>query len=198
FNVLLPHLAGHGLSDAKAVSMGIRDRLDVIDWVTYITSANPGAEIALFGVSMGAATVMCVTGEELPANVKCAVEDCGFTGAWEQFISISEQYHIPKFPALSVFGLLAKIHGKVDFKDHPPIVQVTKSKTPTLFIHGGDDKYVPYWMLNALYDHAACEKRKLTVPGAKHANSNVTNPELYYNTVFDFVGEYIGIMQTTA
>ena len=34
---------------------------------------------------MGAATVMMATGEDLPANVKIAIEDCGYTSVWDEF-----------------------------------------------------------------------------------------------------------------
>ena len=34
---------------------------------------------------MGGATVMMTVGENLPFNVKCAIEDCGFTSVWDEF-----------------------------------------------------------------------------------------------------------------
>ena len=34
---------------------------------------------------MGGATVMMVSGGELPTNVKAIVEDCGYTSVWEMF-----------------------------------------------------------------------------------------------------------------
>ena len=37
------------------------------------------AEIVLHGLSMGAATVLMVSGERLPEQVKAIIEDCGYT-----------------------------------------------------------------------------------------------------------------------
>ncbi len=38
--------------------MGWHDRKDVLIWIQQILKKDPNAEIALFGVSMGGATVM--------------------------------------------------------------------------------------------------------------------------------------------
>ena len=52
---------------------------------------RPGAQVVLHGVSMGAATVMMTTGEQLPENVRAAVEDCGYTDVWEEFYHPAEE-----------------------------------------------------------------------------------------------------------
>ena len=69
--------------------------------------------------------------------------------------------------------------------------QVAKSHTPTLFIHGEEDTFVPFRMLDVVYNAAACEKEKLVVPGAAHAQSAETDPELYWGTVDAFVANYL-------
>ena len=50
--------------------MGWHDRKDILVWIQQIVKKDPNAEIALFGVSMGAATVMMTSGEELPSTLK--------------------------------------------------------------------------------------------------------------------------------
>ena len=75
FNVLIPDLRAHGLSEGDYIGMGFDDRLDIISWINNILSKNPNAEIVLHGVSMGAATVCMTSGEDLPSNVKAIVSD---------------------------------------------------------------------------------------------------------------------------
>ena len=41
-----------------------------VNLIQQILKKDPNAEIALFGVSMGGATVMMTSGEDLPSNVK--------------------------------------------------------------------------------------------------------------------------------
>ncbi len=192
YNVLLPAMRAHGKSEHKICTMGWLDRLDVIDWINYINSVCPKAKIVLHGVSMGSATVMNVTGENLPSNVKCAVADCGYTSVWDVFsVQVREQYNLPPFPFLNAANTVSKLFAKFDFKQASPLRQVKKSSTPTLFIHGDRDDFVPFWMLHPIYEAASCEKQKLIVSGALHAVSAVLNPELYWSTVEDFIGRYL-------
>ena len=192
FNVIAPYLRGHGKSEYKFCTMGWLDRLDIIDWIDCILEMDADAKIILHGVSMGAATVMMATGEELPVNVVCCIEDCGFTTLWEQYgIQLKELYNIPSEIFLKIINPVFKATLGYDIKDASAINQVKKSKTPTIFIHGDKDAVVPFWMNYPLYQNADCEKERLVVPGAHHAASAYLSPELYWNTVSQFIKKYI-------
>ena len=58
YNCLFPYLCGHGASESNYVAMGWNDRIDIKAWIDYIINENANAKIVLFGLSMGAATVM--------------------------------------------------------------------------------------------------------------------------------------------
>lgn len=195
YNLLLPDMRGHADSEHKYTSMGWLDRFDIIDWIFYLIEKEPDAKIILHGVSMGGAAVMMVTGENLPFNVKCAVEDCGYSSVWEQFSDVLKNtYKVPKAPGSVVLFGMSKLTDKIigfDFKKASSVEQLKKSKTPTLFIHGTSDTFVPFSMLGTLYEAAACEKQKLTIEGAEHANAHLVNPELYWDTVGEFIRKYI-------
>lgn len=192
FNVLFPCLRGHDGSEHNYISMGWHDRLDVLDWIEYITEMNENAKIILHGASMGGATVMMVTGEQLPRNVVCAVEDCGYSSVWDEFSSqITKVLKLPVFPFLNAANSASRFWLGYDFKEASSLEQVKKSKTPTLFIHGDKDSFVPFEMLEPIYQAAACEKEKLVVPGALHAVSALVQPDLYWSTVNEFIKKYI-------
>ena len=192
YNVLILDLRGRGKSEGNYIGMGWHDRLDVIDWIDYINENNKTAKIILFGISMGAATVMMTTGERLPENVKIAIEDCGYTSVWSEFKNrLKAKFRLPSFPLLNIANLICKVIAKYDLKEASSINQVKKSKTPTLFIHGSEDKFVPFYMLDKLYDAASCKKRKLVVKNAKHGKSAIEDPGLYWNTIDDFISENI-------
>jgi fermentation-respiration switch protein FrsA (DUF1100 family) len=192
YNILLPYSGGHGKSEKKRVTMGWEDRFDVIDWLNYLVMIEPDAKIALFGASMGAATVIMVSGEELPENVKCCIEDCGFTTLYDMGTAIAENIlHIPPHIPLHAARTVTKLIGRYDLKEVAPIDQIKKSKLPTLFIHGMKDDFVPFWMMDTLYDAADVEKDRLAVPDAGHVESQEKHPELYWPKVFKFLDKYI-------
>lgn len=194
YTVLLPDARGHGESEGGYIGMGWHERRDIVGWVNTLAAEDPQPEIVLYGVSMGGATVMMTSGEaDLPANVKAIVEDCGYTSAWDEFAGqLKELFGLPTFPILDVTNLVTRLRAGWDFKAASSVNQVAKSVTPTLFIHGAEDAFVPFWMLDVVYDAATCEKEKLVVPGAEHAESAAVNPALYWGTVDAFLAKHIG------
>lgn len=192
YNVLMIDLRGHGLSEGNYVGMGIPDRLDIVDWINYIVEKNSESKIIIFGISMGAATTMMTTGEKLPNNVKLAIADCGYTSVWDEFsYQLKQLFNLPEFPVLYAANTVCKIRAGYSFKEVSSIEQVKKSTTPTLFIHGDADDFVPFAMLDEIYEAAACNKEKLVVPGATHAMAWSVDTELYWKTIDNFIEKYI-------
>lgn len=193
FAVLCPDSRAHGMSAGTVIGMGEFEQHDLILWINEIIKQDPEAEIVLMGVSMGAATVLMTSGlEELPENVKVIVSDCAYTSAYDEFRSqITDIMHLPPFPLVNIAGMFSELRDGCNFKETSPLDAVKKSKTPTLFIHGDADAFVPYPMMDELYNAAACEKEKLSVKDGAHGNSAGTDPELYWSTVENFVGRYI-------
>lgn len=192
YTVIAVDARAHGESEGKVRGMGCPERRDVIKWTEYINQKDPDARIALYGVSMGAATVLSASGEaDLPGNVFAVVEDCGYTSIWDEFsVQMKNMFHLPTFPLLNAASVVTKIHAGYDFHRSSALEQVGKSKTPTLFIHGDSDNFVPFPMLDTLFDAASCEKQKLVIKGADHALASITDPKLYWETVEAFLKKY--------
>ena len=192
YNVLVPYLRAHHGSDYEYCTMGWHERFDIIDWINYIIEKDHEAKIILHGASMGAATVMNATGEELPDNVICCIEDCGFTTLWEQYsVQMSGMFKFPPEILLNIVNPVVKAKLGFNLKDNSPIEQVKKSKTPTLFIHGDKDTVVPFWMNYPLYQSANCEKERLVVEGATHAAAGYVYPEIYWDTITKFIDKHM-------
>ncbi len=196
YNVILPYMRGNekGVKAKNIVTytMGYLDKYDLLAWIDYAVTADPDAQIVLHGESMGAATVMMTVGEPLPDNVKCAVEDCGYTSVWDEFShQIVDMFHLPVFPFLHAAQICIKRHVDLDFKAASSIEGLKRSKTPMLFIHGEIDNFVPFEMVHRNFEAFNGEKELLTIPEADHAVSVTTDPETYFNKVWDFTGKYI-------
>ena len=140
---------------------------------------------------MGGATVMMTAGEALPPHVKAIVEDCGYTSAWDEFSGqLKAQFGLPAFPMMQIASVITRMRAGFWLSEADAVKQVAKSKTPILFIHGEEDTFVPFWMMDVLYEAAHCEKEKLAVPGAGHGMASSVDPDGYWSTVEVFVGRY--------
>ena len=192
YNVLTPDLRAHGLSEGKYVGMGWLDKNDLLLWIDYLLRNYRNSEIILHGVSMGAATVMMVSGENLPTNVKLIVEDCGYTSVWDIFsFELKLRFNLSTFPVLNAASFITSVMAGYNYKEASSIDQIKKSVTPILFIHGNADEFVPVNMAYKLYDNANINKELIIVDGAGHAESRLADEELYYGSIFSFIDKYL-------
>lgn len=196
FNILAPAARAHEQSEGRYASMGWLERRDIVAWVDTIVEQDPEAEIVLYGISMGGATVMMTAGEaDLSPNVKCIIEDCGYTSVWDEFAGqLDELFGLPTFPVLDAANLVTQLRAGFGFKEASAVEQLFHNDSrPMLFIHGEEDTFVPYWMLEQVYQACYCEdKEMLSVPGAAHGEASWEDPELYWSTVESFLAKYIG------
>jgi hypothetical protein len=188
YNVLIVEARGHGKSEGNYIGMGWHDRLDILSWIDYLNNNYNDINIILYGVSMGAATTMMTSGEVLPSNVICAISDCSYTSAIEEFsYQIKSLFHLPPFPIINIFNIIVKIRAGYSLKDVDALNQLKKSKIPMLIIHGDKDTFVPPYMAQKLYEVNPQNKKILIVEGAGHGESCVANSKLYWDTICDFI-----------
>ena len=83
-NALIVDHRGSGRSEGNTITFGINERRDCLGWIDFaIKKFGPDVRIMITGISMGAATVMMASGEDLPKNVICTLADCGYSSAKE-------------------------------------------------------------------------------------------------------------------
>jgi fermentation-respiration switch protein FrsA (DUF1100 family) len=188
FNVFLPDNRAHGASGGRWIGMGRLDRDDLLLWIrALIEKKEGGREILLHGISMGAAAVMMVSGEEIPPQVKCVIEDCGYTSAGVEFeYQLKQMFGLPPFPVFFIANLESKIIAGYGFAEASALEAVKKSRVPIFFIHGDADDFVPAYMARELYEAASCEKQLWMIPGAQHAMAYYVNPKEYIRRARDF------------
>jgi len=198
YNILAPAARAHERSGGTYASMGWLERLDIVDWVNTLVTQDPAAQVVLYGVSMGGATVMMTAGEKLPDNVKCVIEDCGYSSVWDEFAGqLHEMFGLPPFPLLNAASLVCQLQAGFGFEEASSVEQLKKATLPILFIHGETDTFVPYAMLDIVYEAcASAEKERLSIPEAAHAAASAADPELYWSTVERFLAKYICHDQT--
>lgn len=195
YNMFFVDHQAAGESEGQYIGFSSFESQDSMKWLDYmIDTFGKDIEIILHGISMGSTTVMLMTGNEnLPANVKFTIADCGFTSALDEFKYKLESLHIPEKPLIPAVIAFHKRRVGYDFqKDTDALGAVGRAKIPMLFIHGGKDKFVPTYMAQVLYD--ACSsgyKDILIVDGADHAKSYRLAKEEYERRIEAFAEKFI-------
>ena len=192
YNVLMPDNISHGDSEGQIMGYGWNDRLNVIKWAEMLVEQNSDSEITLFGVSMGAATVMMASGEEsLPDQVVNIIEDCGYSSVWDELkYQAKEMYNLPAFPILYEVSAISKIRAGFSYGQASSVNQLKNNTRPVLFIHGSDDTFVPTSMVYKNYQATQGEKELYIVKGAGHAKSFETDPQAYIEKISTFLKKY--------
>jgi fermentation-respiration switch protein FrsA (DUF1100 family) len=193
FNVFMPDCRGHGESGGKYIGFGWHDRKDILDWIAIIIKRlGKDSEILLHGISMGGATVLMASGENLPDNVKCIISDCAYSSIKGILTyQMKKMFKLPQFPLIHVTSLICKLRAGYLFREGSSIEQVRKTKKPILFIHGSEDKFVPTDMVNHIYEVCKAEKELLIIEGAIHGNAYWVDMKSYKRKVETFINKYI-------
>lgn len=199
FNVFMVDHVAAGESDGKYIGFGYYEHKDGLKWLDFMTE-NFGKDIKIIvhGVSMGAATVMLMSGDpNLSENVKMIVSDCGYTSAWDEFEYKLKSLKVPPHPLLEMVNSVNKLKAGYDFRETNALESVKNAKVPMLFVHGSEDDFVPTHMVYLVY--SACgseEKDMMIIEGADHAQSYVTDTEKYEAKLDEFIAKYVEADET--
>lgn len=188
YNVVLPDLHAHGLSEGDMIQMGWFDSEDALHWLSLFQTDT----MVVHGVSMGAATTMMISAREMPKGIRDIrfVEDCGYTSVWDEFAGeLKSQFGLPEFPLMYSTSLLCKLRYGWSFGEASAIREVSKCRHPMLFIHGGNDKFVPTEMVYRLYDAKPTKKKIWIAEGVAHAQSFSRHKDEYRRQVKAFLAE---------
>ena len=140
---------------------------------------------------MGAATVLTSLNLNLPNNVKCVIEDSGYTSVIDELkYQAKNNFHVPQI-TVYFLNILAKIKAKYYFSEMSALEGVKNTKLPILFIHGNSDLFVPPSMGQQLYDSCKSDKYFLNEDNISHIQFAYLKRELYLNSCKKFLNKYL-------
>jgi uncharacterized protein len=193
YDILKPDARGHGLSEGEYVGYGWHDRKDYVQWAHYIAEEEGAESIFLHGFSMGAATVLMASGENLPKQVKGIIADSGYTTVFEELThQLKYLYHLPAFPVMQVTSVITDIRAGYTFREASAIDSVIKTELPLFIIHGDQDKLVPTEMGQRIFDAAKSDKDLWIVPGAGHTEAYTIAEKEYQERLKAFWKKSLG------
>lgn len=186
-NLLLVDERAHGRSQGRTISFGILERQDVAAWADYAAERfGKDTPIFLYGVSMGAATVLMASNLDLPENVKGIIADCPYSSPKEIIRKVARDMHLPDRLAWPFVRIGARVYGGFDIDETDACQAVKNSKVPILIIHGESDSFVPCGMSDIASENPAMVSR-FTFPGADHGFSYLVDTPRYRKIVTEFV-----------
>jgi len=192
FNVLLVDQRAHGKSSGSFLSFGIHEREDCLDWVKYaVERFGPEVQILLFGISMGAATVLMSADLGMPENVRGIIGDCGYTSPADIIRRVMRDRQLPVAPLYLLLSLGAEVFGRLDL-EAGALDALRHTGIPVLLIHGEDDHFVPCEMSRAMFGVCSSDVTLITVPGAGHGLSSLVDKQFYWDSVSDFTDRVLG------
>lgn len=194
YSVLVPDLRAHGQSQGEIIGLGWLDRLDLIEWIQQVLTKEPEADILLHGGSMGAAAVLMASGEKLPGNVKGLIADSSYTSVYSEFYWMLQR--LTKYP-VKRFMVLANSYAKkiagYSLRQASVTRQLGSNHLPVLFLQGATDQFVPVKETATLMEATAGEKILKIFDNAGHLQAKELYPEEYWQTVEDFITDYLEI-----
>ncbi len=180
-DILLIDQRACGASEGDAITFGMKERYDVLDWCRWLTKERGCTHpIILDGVSLGCSTVLMASNLELPENVRGIIADCGYTSGYEIIASVMKRMlRIPPFLVMPLLQLAARFELGLPLDAVSAEDCVRHTRIPILFVHGEQDHFVPAEM--GKRNWAACASRKwlLLSPDAAHGESWLKSREEY-------------------
>ena len=189
FNVIVYDLRGHGANVPFICTYTVLERKDLLAMIQDSRQRYPEASVlGIHGESLGAATSIAVL--EYQPDVDFVVADCGFSEIIPVLKVGLKGMHLPAW-LVEVASVAAKVRYGYSFHQMRPIDSLKNNRIPILFIHGAEDNFI-------LPEHSERMKAATQgyaelrlIPGAGHAASMLTDPDLYAETVRSFLAQVL-------
>ena len=185
FNCIIYDLRGHGENESTFTTYGVREGKDLKCLVDDTRERYPDITIlGLHGESLGAATT--ITSLKYMPEVDFVVADCGFSDIENVLKEGYRNAHLPT-GLVDIANVTGKIRYHYAIKEMRPIDSLDENEIPVLFLHGENDTFILPKNSEDMAARTKGYKEIYIIPGAGHAQSVLTEPELYK----EYVRQYL-------
>jgi len=190
FSVLLFDFRNHGESDLKSTSLGFLERLDVLGAYDFLKEKRGRRRFLLLGVSMGAVAVIHAAGD-FQQDLEAIIADSPFQSLNETVAHHIGMLTLPSFPFANLFIWNFTRITQYAAEDLNTLEALRRlDETPVLLIYGKEDRRLPPSGIQNIFDAIPSAKKELVVfENATHGAAYRINPELYVETVVEFLEE---------
>ena len=187
-SLLLVEQRAQGSSGGNYIGFGVLERHDCRLWAEYLYGRFENrVPVYLYGVSMGASTVLMAGGGALPENVKGIIADCGFTTPYDIVVEYAKKFmRKGEFPDVPRVNRICTKKAGYNLKEYSTLDAVKTCRLPIFFIHGKRDLSVPYQMTLQNYNQCRSRKELMLVEGAGHCRSYFEDRGAYMDRIAAF------------
>lgn len=190
WHILMVDERALGESEGQEITFGIRERFDCQTWAEYAAKRfGPETPIFIWGISMGASTVLMASELPMPESVRGIVADCGFDAPSTIIAETARRRGWPVGIACQFVDWGARIFGGFRMDEASALDSVTRARLPILLVHGEEDEIVPFEMVHAIKEACASPVQILTVPKAAHGISWYVDMPTYQMALIRFMEE---------
>jgi fermentation-respiration switch protein FrsA (DUF1100 family) len=197
YGALLYDSRNHGESGPARVTLGYAERLDAEAAVRFLREEiRTQDRIALFGISMGAATALLAAAET--PEVAAVISDSSylnFKDTTDHHVRIF--LRLPAFPLSNETRFLIEWRAGFDGSKLDALDAVRRiGDRPAMFIAAAHDKRMPPDIAQRLYEESAGARRDLLIvdgPGSEvHGHAYQADRKLYVSRIAEFLGSGSG------
>ena len=189
FNVLIPYLRAHDMSEGKYIAFGALEHKDLMGWVDKINELTPNGQIVLHGLSMGGGVSLFASDKEME-NVKCLIADAPSVSIAEFFDNVSRGVFKDQSGKVSRFAqerFFKEFGAKAEDFDARKIV--SGSKYPILLSAGSNEHLEE--LFETLTAANPMPTEVIILPGCNHGNGMYKQTELYQGTIKAFLDKHL-------
>lgn len=191
YSVFLFDFRSRGESDGDAVTLGYRERDDVLGAIAYLKSRPDvdGSGFGVLGISQGGATAILAAVATL--DIRAVASESAFRSV-DSAVSQSFTHFIdlPAFPFAPLTVWMAERRLGIKTEQIVPEREVGKiSPRPVFIMHGAADNTISPKDGEAIYAAAREPKEWWLIPGAGHAQGAIKAKDEYERRIVAFFDE---------
>lgn len=191
YHIMLVDQRSHAKSEGKHICYGTKECYDAVLWRKKATEIyGKDIPIALFGLSMGGATVLMASGlvEKDDPQVKCVIADCPFDSAYGIIKHVIWRYRkIYPQPIIHFANFWTRLIASFNMHAPSSSERAKESHLPILIFHGKEDKFVPPQCSIDIASNVGERAKLVLIDNAQHAEAVYYDTELYKKELLGFL-----------
>ena len=185
YRTLLVDFQGVGGSSGSTTTIGVKESQDVITAFNYVRDRY-SEPVILYGVSMGSAAILRAIAKH-NLNPDAIILELPFARLTSAVKLRLQREKIPAFPLTELFIFWGGIYHGFNGFAHNSIDYAHRVNCPTLILHGEQDMTVKKVGVKELFNNIPSQKKLVGFVDAKHQLLIKVNPQLWKESVTDFL-----------